>query len=440
MTANRKKTFIFLCFIACIVLACFNYKYNQKRLSYIIDIPIEAFDNDGNLIDKQWIKFLKKQKPVGIIFFKDHFQDKKIAKNIIDSVKNVIKEKYLFLSADMEGGRVNRMAWQDFPSAQEIAEKYLDIKLKSGEEKAKKFVKDEYSKMFKEMQDIGLNLNFAPNLDINIYNNINKNSKEYKNYKMCEKYVLLSRKPISKMTQEEKDLYSKVMMFYAYLDEVNIRNLDRLAVDGKIAKNEEFITKIRNKWKDTSKQNKEKLINEFEPLTKYINYISVIGDRSYGNDVKLIAELGEIFIDTAKQFNIKCVLKHALGHGRTAGDTHQNIEIVNTSKEQIIEDIYPYKKLINKTNFVMPSYVIYNSIDNKNTAMTSKKVVEFFHQNVSQDVVFIGDDMSMGSFEANKEQICNIHIKTHNKKPNDILKFVHNNDYVKQSTLLKWFK
>lgn len=412
------------------------YHFNGcKRLKFIIDIPIVAFDKDGHLTDQNWIKFLSYYKPVGIIFFDEHLQNKKVARQMIADIKSVIGEEDLFIAADEEGGRVNRMKWIDVMSASEIAEKYLQLKRFQNENVAKMFVEEEYSKMFQEMHDIGLNLDFAPNLDINIYEHL-RDTNEYLYYKQAEKYIKIAKKRRSKLSDDEKIEYAKTMMFYAYLDEVGIKSLDNFSIDGKISDDGE-IEMIRSQWKNLDKSQKNSFISDFEHVSKYANYASVVGDRSFGDDPVLIAEIADIFVKTAKKFGIKCTIKHLLGHGRALGDTHNGTEYIDTPISVILQDLYPYKMLINEVNFAMPADIVYLSVDSEKSAMDSEKVLNFFRKHIGK-TTFVGDDLVVRDGNIIKQK-CDIHMKIRNQSVDDVLQFIKDEDYVGQGVWKSWF-
>ena len=437
---NFKKWIFVIClifFTFASVVIYFNHKNCHKRLKYIIDIPVTAFDENGRLISVEWKNFLKNYKPIGVIFFAEHLENKNIAKQMIADVRNVIGERQLFIAADEEGGRVNRMDWIDIMPAADIAQKYLQLKAEKGTEVAKKFVEDEYSKMFKEMKDIGLNLDFAPNLDINIYEDI-KNGSEYQYYKQAVKYVNMARKKRNRLLDAEKTAYIETMMFYAYLDDIGVKSLDNFSIDGKIGEdNSDFIEQIRFQWKELNQYNRDIYIDMFKNVAKYANYASVIGDRSFGNDPYLIGEIADIFVKIAKKYGIKCTIKHLLGHGRALGDTHNGTEFVDSSVDIILRDLYPYKVLIKNVNFAMPADIVYQAIDADNSAMNSSKVFDFFRKNIG-NAVFIGDDIMMRDNVIIKQK-CDIHIKIHNKSVEDIIQFISDNDYVGYGTWKRWF-
>ncbi len=437
LSKKIKVTIFIVCLISISFLLYCNYFYSCKRLKFIIDIPVTAFDKNGRLVDNSWIKFLSYYKPIGVILFSDHLEDKNIAKQMIIDIKSIIGEKKIFIAADEEGGRVNRMKWINVLSASEVAEKYMHLKTTKNINIAKMFVEEEYSKMFKEMQDIGLNLDFAPNLDINIYENL-KNSDEYKYYKQAVRYAKIAKKKKKNISINDRLEYAKTMMFYAYLDEIGIKSLDNFFIDEKIIDEPYIVDMVREQWKNLSNNQRYNFVKDFRHVAKYANYASVIGDRSFGKDPHLIAEIASIFVKTAKKYGIKCTIKHILGHGRALGDTYNGTEYIDAPVETILDDLYPYKILIKDVNFVMPADIIYKSIDDKKTAMNSEKVLNFFRKHVG-DAIFIGNDFVVRNDIIFKQK-CDIHIKINNQNVDDILQFIKNDDFVGQGVWRRWFK
>ena len=404
----KKQNIIALLSCLIMFLCVYCYKINtHKRDGLIVEVPIEAFDKNGNLIDKNWKKYLHTNKPLGVIFFKNHFPNKEIGKKIVGEVKNIINDNVI-LSADEEGGRVNRFSWLDVENAEKVAEEYKNIKEKYGYNQAREFVKQQYIQMFKEMQELGLNMTFAPNLDLNKYAKLKKGTKEYENYKQCMKYVRLARKDEWKIQENEKQDYINALFFLVYLDEIGKRKINLKFID-----NKEQVKQAMDKWKQVPIKDKKNLIKQFEPLAEYVNYSSVVGDRSFGLDTEIVSEVAEIFVDTAKEFGITCVAKHILGHGRVDGDTHLEKQHLTAPIEDILNDIQPYIYIKDKINFIMPSHIIYDAVDNENSAVNSKKVVDFVRKYVKQDILFITDDISMEGANDNIKSPCDLWIVSH---------------------------
>ncbi len=94
----------------------------------------------------------------GIIFFTDDIYSEKQFKNLISSIKSAAKIPP-FLSIDQEGGRVER--------TENIHEgkKYLSAKFAC--EKGEDFLTAQTQDIAKELKSYGINLNFAPCIDVN---------------------------------------------------------------------------------------------------------------------------------------------------------------------------------------------------------------------------------------------------------------------------------
>lgn len=94
----------------------------------------------------------------GIIFFTKDIQSKEQFKNLIADIKSTAKTPP-FLSIDQEGGRVER--------TENIynGKKYLSAKYAF--EKGEDFLAEQTREIAQELKDFGINLNFAPCIDVN---------------------------------------------------------------------------------------------------------------------------------------------------------------------------------------------------------------------------------------------------------------------------------
>lgn len=94
----------------------------------------------------------------GVIFFTQNIETVSQFKNLIQDIK---KEAIIepFLSIDQEGGRVERT--ENIHNGK----KYLSAKFSA--EKGEQFLKEQTEQIARELKDFGINLNFAPCLDVN---------------------------------------------------------------------------------------------------------------------------------------------------------------------------------------------------------------------------------------------------------------------------------
>ena len=92
----------------------------------------------------------------GIIFFTHDIQSKEQFKKLIQEIKSLALTSP-FLSIDQEGGRVER--------TENIHKKYLSAKFAF--EKGEDFLRNQTEQIALELKDYGINLNFAPCIDVN---------------------------------------------------------------------------------------------------------------------------------------------------------------------------------------------------------------------------------------------------------------------------------
>ena len=112
-------------------------------------------------------KYLAYYKPVGIILFQRNIANKEQVKELIKSTKNIVGNKLLVL-IDQEGGKVNRLnkkIWPVFPSASTFGRM-----AKNNLAKAKKETFKNYQSIGFELNELGINVNCAPVLDL-LYKN-----------------------------------------------------------------------------------------------------------------------------------------------------------------------------------------------------------------------------------------------------------------------------
>lgn len=122
--------------------------------------------------DSHIIKVIKEAKIGGVVLFDYDIPSRSYPRNIIDPnqtrklISNLQEHSStpLFVSVDVEGGKINRLkseyGFSDFLSAKELG--------KIGEYE---ITKEEALKISKELKELGFNMNFAPVIDVDINSN-----------------------------------------------------------------------------------------------------------------------------------------------------------------------------------------------------------------------------------------------------------------------------
>lgn len=129
----------------------------------------------------------------------------------------------------------------------------------------------------------------------------------------------------------------------------------------------------------------------------------IIGDRAFGEDPDLVAELGREFCRGMLDGGVLPVIKHIPGHGRAAVDSHQGLPVVEMHRKTLeVIDFEPFRQLRDMP-IAMTAHVVYRPYDSRNPATTSLKVIrDIVRGHIGFDGFLITDDLSMkaltGSF------------------------------------------
>ena len=125
---------------------------------------------------------------------------------------------------------------------------------------------------------------------------------------------------------------------------------------------------------------------------------SIIGDRSFSANAKIVSKIGDICINLFHLRKIATVIKHIPGHGLAKVDSHKLTPRINKNLNYLkINDFNTFK---GKTSlFAMTAHVIYSKIDKFNTATHSKKIIQLIRNNIKFKNLIMSDDISMKSLK-----------------------------------------
>ena len=120
----------------------------------------------------------------------------------------------------------------------------------------------------------------------------------------------------------------------------------------------------------------------------------VIGDRSYSSNAKIVSKLGEFCISNFHKQRIGTIIKHIPGYGLAKVDSHKKLPIVKNSIKEITKiDFFPFKN--KESLFAMTAHIIYWTIDKRNTATHSKKIIQLIRNKIGYKNLILSDDISM---------------------------------------------
>lgn len=122
----------------------------------------------------------------------------------------------------------------------------------------------------------------------------------------------------------------------------------------------------------------------------------IIGDRAFANDPWVVAGLGQSVIDGMMDSGVLPVIKHLPGHGRAKADSHMELPVVDTPREELERtDFTPFRALA-RSHLGMTAHVVFSQIDPSSPATTSKKVIdEVVRGFIGFDGLLMTDDLTM---------------------------------------------
>ena len=124
---------------------------------------------------------------------------------------------------------------------------------------------------------------------------------------------------------------------------------------------------------------------------------SVIGDRSFHRDPRVVAMLARALAQGLQLAGMAACGKHFPGHGAVKADSHHAIPRDPRSLTRILqEDAAPYQWLGDQViASVMPAHVIYSKVDSKPAGFSSKWIQDILRAKLRYDGVVFSDDLTM---------------------------------------------
>jgi beta-N-acetylhexosaminidase len=122
----------------------------------------------------------------------------------------------------------------------------------------------------------------------------------------------------------------------------------------------------------------------------------VIGDRAFGSDPGIVAELGRVCADALLEGGVLPVIKHLPGHGRARVDSHEALPVVDAPRDLLeAVDFEPFRALSDAA-LGMTAHVVYTAIDPERAATVSPVVVrDVIRSHMHYDGLLMTDDISM---------------------------------------------
>lgn len=125
---------------------------------------------------------------------------------------------------------------------------------------------------------------------------------------------------------------------------------------------------------------------------------SVIGDRSFGRDARVVALLAQALTHGLRQSGMANCGKHFPGHGFVKGDTHHDIPRDPRSLKAILaDDAQPYRWLSSSLSAVMPAHVIYPKVDARPAGFSARWLQDVLREQLGFTGAVFSDDLGMAA-------------------------------------------
>ncbi len=123
---------------------------------------------------------------------------------------------------------------------------------------------------------------------------------------------------------------------------------------------------------------------------------SVIGDRAFGRDPRVVTLLAKSLMHGLLQSGMHNCGKHFPGHGFAKADSHVSIPVDDRSLKAILaDDAAPYQWLNTSLHAVMPAHVIYSKVDARPAGFSNRWLNFILRGQLGFGGAIFSDDLSM---------------------------------------------
>jgi beta-N-acetylhexosaminidase len=124
---------------------------------------------------------------------------------------------------------------------------------------------------------------------------------------------------------------------------------------------------------------------------------AAIGARSYGEDPRLVAEMGAAAVEGFESAGVVSAAKHFPNHGPATADSHARLPVVDHDRDTLRSyDLPPFEAAIRAgVPMVMVGHLLYPAVDPDRPASLSPEAVKMLRGELGFDGVVVTDDLAM---------------------------------------------
>ena len=139
---------------------------------------------------------------------------------------------------------------------------------------------------------------------------------------------------------------------------------------------------------------------------------SIIGNRAFSNDPKLVTQLARNFINGMNEAGMQATGKHFPGHGGIFEDSHISKPIDTRSYKKLLEtDLKPFIELKNNLGALMTAHITFPKIDSICVSYSDIWIKKILKEKLAFEGIVFSDDLSMkgaGDFSMDEKAIKSI--------------------------------
>ena len=124
---------------------------------------------------------------------------------------------------------------------------------------------------------------------------------------------------------------------------------------------------------------------------------AAIGDRSYGEDPRLVAEMGAAAVEGFESAGVVSAAKHFPNHGPATADSHARLPVVDHDRDTLRSyDLPPFEAAVRAgVPMVMVGHLLYPAVDPDRPASVSPEAIKMLRGELGFDGVVVTDDLAM---------------------------------------------
>ena len=129
----------------------------------------------------------------------------------------------------------------------------------------------------------------------------------------------------------------------------------------------------------------------------------VIGARALGRDADAVSRRGRAVAEGLLAGGVLPVIKHIPGHGRAAVDSHEDVPVVTTPRDELDRvDFAPFRAMADSV-LGMTGHVVFEAIDAQHCATLSPATIRVIRDDIGFDGLLMTDDLSMNALRGTLE-------------------------------------